>query len=56
MKPRTLKKRNPIAKKLADPCYHQRIIPVKRPQDVRNSKGVQDYKRAIQEMTEECVN
>jgi hypothetical protein len=44
MKPRTPKKRNPIAKRLADPRFRQRVVPVKPRQAVTKLKGAQDYK------------
>jgi hypothetical protein len=54
MKPRTRKKRNPIAKKLADPRYRQRVVPAKRQRNETNLKAAQDYRRAIQEMTDDA--
>jgi hypothetical protein len=50
MKPRTPKRRNPVAKRLADPRYRQRVVPVKRPQNETKLKEIRDYRRAIEEM------
>jgi hypothetical protein len=41
------KKRNPVARKLADPRFRQRVVPAKRRPYEGRAKPMQDYRRTV---------